>query len=88
MKFLKDEGTLLKEPSPSGFMVPTLDWLERSRDMFLVFWLRKTGVVGGVSPTTGAFLAPWLEMLINLEALLVGVTTPLSDRESGKNIPK
>ena len=57
--------------------------------MLLDFWHLEAArsVVGGVNPTMGAFLAPWLEMLINLEAL-VGVTTPLSDRESGKNIPK
>ena len=90
MKFLNEEGALLKDPSPSSFMTSMLDWPETSLDIFRVFWhlnVERRSGFGGFSPTMGVLLAPWLEMLINLEAL-AEVTIPLSDRESGKNIPK
>ena len=79
----------MKEPSFSSFITPMLDWLDTSRDILRGCWhleAARRSVVGGVSQARGFLLIPWLEMLINLEAL-VGTTVPLSDRKSGKNIP-
>lgn len=70
-------------------MISMLDWLETSRDILRGFWnleVARRSVVGGVDPAKAILLISWLEMLINLEAP-VGATIPLSDRESGKNIP-
>jgi len=85
MKFLKEEGALLKEPSGSAFILLMSDWPETSRDIFRVrrhLKVAKRGAEGGANPTRDALLAPWPGMLTNLED-----TMPLNDLDSGKIIP-
>ena len=77
----------MKEPSGSTFILLILDWLETSRDIFGVRWhlqlVTRRGDVGGASPAKNALFAPWPGMLTNpLD------TIPLSDLDSGKNIPR
>ena len=84
MKFLKEEGALLKEPSFSSFMTSMFDWPETSRDIFRVCWYLEGAkkAWGGVKPgRVDALFAPWLEMLINPDVLatLAEATIPLSD---------